>query len=394
MKYLFKTLIVVIIIYIISRGILFVFYRGHNINYNIGNFLVKEKFTANDKYYFKIKSDKMNINFKIKENYNKSQNVIKKLIYEEVDGYKCLLPIFKDKKIITDIMCLKDDTIFYAGSLNNILIINKFQKHGYDPNKFQDSAKKLNISNTQSIYKENISKNTYLAIETYRGLTLFNGKDTKIKLFENDVYKKPISIFTDKYYIVADYASEYTFKNFHVVNIINGEKNNIRSYNDISFDSYIMGEVDNNVYLFDKENKEQYKIDLKYETVETVGNKNDIKFYNGKWSNISLQEALKEKKFTTYNDEKGYEKVDKFNGYYYYYKKEDEYKIYRSDEENPKLKTYLFSASDLNTKYIKDKIYFRKGTDFCYYTNKGVRKVLTEKELEFNDDITLGIYEK
>ena len=88
------------------------------------------------------------------------------------------------------------------------------------------------------------------------------------------------------------------------------------------------------------------------------------------------------------------EKVDKINGYYYYYKKENGYSVYRSDEENPKLKTYLFNTSDLNTQYIKDKVYFRKGADFCYYADKGVRKVLTEKELEFNDDITLGIYEK
>lgn len=394
MKYLFKVLIFTVVIYIITRGILFTFYKGHNINYNIGNFTISEKFTANDKYYFKIKSDKIEINFKIKENYNKDKNIIKNIAYEEVEDYKCIMPIYKGKKVITDIMCLKDNIIYYAGLLNNETIISKFKKYGYNIEEFQDKAQRLNISNAESIYKENITKNTYLALETYKGLTLFNGKDTKIKLFENDIYKKPISLFTNKYYIVANYESEYNFKNFYLVNIINGETTTIRSYDEISFDSYIMGEVDNNIYLFDKENKKQYKIDLKYESVETVGDKNNIKFYDGKWKTISLQQALNEKYFTTSKDEKGYEKVDKVNGYYYYYKKENGYKVYRSDEENPKLKTYLFDTSDLNVTYIKDKIYFRKDNDFCYYTNKGIKKILTEKELEFNDDISLGIYEK
>lgn len=394
MKYLIKTLIITVVIYAVAKGILFTFYRGHSINYNIGNFTINEKFTANDKYYFKIKSDKISINFKIKENYNKDKKILKKLFYEEIDGYKCILPIYKNQKIITDVMCLNDNIIYYASSLNNKTITNKFKEYGYETGTFQDKAQKLSISNTQSIYKENISKNTYLAIETYKGLTLFNGKDTKIKLFENDIYKKPISLFTNKYYIVANYESEYTFKNFYLVNIINGEKTTIRSYDEISFDSYIMGEVDNNIYLFDKENKKQYKIDLKYESVEVVGNKNNIKFYNGKWETISLNEALSGKHFTTSKDEEGYVRVDKLNGYYYYYKEEDGYKVYRSDEENPKLKTYLFETSDLNIAYINDKVYFRKDSDFCYYTNNGIRKVLTEKEIEFNDDISLGVYEK
>ena len=61
MKYLIKTLIITVVIYAVAKGILFTFYRGHSINYNIGNFTINEKFTANDKYYFKIKSDKISI---------------------------------------------------------------------------------------------------------------------------------------------------------------------------------------------------------------------------------------------------------------------------------------------------------------------------------------------
>ena len=396
MKYLIKNLLIFLLVFIGLKQVIFMFDKGHNINYNIGNYNIKEIYTSNDNnYYFKIKSDKLSINFQIKENYNKSEKIIKKLHYKKIDDYKCLFPLFKENRQLTDIMCLKDNIIYYANTLNNKNIQNYFKKKGYK-NKYKDKAKQISITNTQSIYKENITKNTYIAIETYKGLKLFNGKETEVKIFENDVYKKPISIFTDKYYLVADYNSEYTFNKMHLVNIINGEKITIRSYDDISFDSYIMGEVDGKIYMFDKENNKQYEIDLEEKMINHIGNKNNIKYYNGKWTTITLSEAKSEKKFTSFKEIEGYEKVDKVNNYYYFYKKDnDTYKIYRADKNNKKLKTYLFDTTDItNITYINDNIYYKNQNTLILYSKNTSKKLITEKEIEFNNDISFGIYEK
>ena len=292
-------------------------------------------------------------------------------------------------------MCTKDNIIYYANTLNNEDIKKEFEKYKYK-NKYQDKTKQISISNTQSIYKENIKKNTYIALETYKGLKLFNGKETEIKLFENDVYKKPISIFTDKYYLVADYNSEYTFNKMNLVNIINGEKITIRSYDDISFDSYIMGEVEGKIYLFDKENNKEYEIDLEEKMINQIGNKNNIIYYNGKWTTITLNEAKSGKKFTTHKDIKGYEKVDKINNYYYFYKKDNnKYQVYRADKNNKNLKTYLFDTTDItNITYINDNIYYKYLNTFNIYSRNGSRKLISDKEIEFNSDISFGIYEK
>ena len=205
MKYLIKNLIIFLLVYIGLKHTIFISDKGHVVNYNIGNFNIKETYSAKDNnYYFKIKSDKFTTNFQVKENYRKSEKIIKKIYYKKIDDYKCIIPIFKGNSQLTDIMCTKDNIIYYANTLNNENIKKEFEKYEYK-NKYIDKAKQISISNTQSIYKENIKKNTYIALETYKGLKLFNGKETEIKLFENDVYKKQISIFTDKYYIVADY---------------------------------------------------------------------------------------------------------------------------------------------------------------------------------------------
>ena len=393
MKYLIKNLIIFLLVYLGLKYTIFILDKGHTVNYNIGNFNIKETYSSKDNnYYFKIKSDKFTTNFQIKENYKKSEKIIKKIYYKKIDNYKCLFPVFKGGKQLIDIMCTKDNIIYYENMLNNKNIEKEFKKYGYN-NKYKDKAKQISISNTQSIYKENIQKNTYIALETYKGLKLFNGKETEIRLFENDVYKKPISIFTDKYYLVADYNSEYTFNKMHLVNIINGEKITIRSYDDITFDSYIMGEVDGKIYMFDKENNKQYEIDLEEKMINQIGNKNTIKYYNGKWTTATLNEAKSEKKFTTYKDIQGYEKVDKNNNYYYFYKKDNnKYQVYRADKNNKNLKTYLFDTTDLtNITYIKDNVYYKFENTFNMYSKKGIE--LLQREIEnYKNKILQNIY--
>ena len=96
------------------------------------------------------------------------------------------------------------------------------------------------------------------------------------ELYSKQVLLKAAYHFTDKYYLVADYNSEYTFNKMNLVNIINGEKITIRSYDDISFDTYIMGEVEGKIYLFDKESNKEYEIDLEEKMINQIGNKDKI----------------------------------------------------------------------------------------------------------------------
>ena len=403
MKYLFKTLIIFTITFIALKFILFLFDTGHIVNYNIGNFKVKEelKTKENNNYYFELEHENFKINFQIKQNYNKAEKVISKIQYKKIDDYTCVLPIFKNGKILTDVMCLKDNDITYANNLNNKKIkeyLKTLEKYGYNQNDFQDKASEIKLSNTQTIYQDNFIENHYIAMETYKGLNLFNGSASNVEIFDNDVYTKPISFFTDKYYIVADYTENYTFKIFHVINIINGKQTDIRSYDDIAFDSYIEGAIGTDIYLFDRDANKQYKISIENESVEQFHDKDNLQTYNGKWENMSLSDAINGTTFNNYytDDIEGYDKVDKIGNYYYIYQQEnDHYKVYRSDIQNKKLKTYLFDTTNLNSIiYLDDTIYYQNGNTFYYYNNYGSRKVITNTELEFNNDISFGVYEK
>ena len=71
------------------------------------------------------------------------------------------------------------------------------------------------------------------------------------------------------------------------------------------------------------------------------------------------------------------------------------YKIYRADKNNKKLKTYLFDTTDItNITYINDNIYYKNQNTLILYSKNTSKKLITEKEIEFNNDISFGIYEK
>ena len=400
MKYLLRVLICLLAIFLLLKFVIHLLDDGHEITYNVGNFKVIERYDATDNNYsFVLKHNKFKLNFDVTADYNKAEAIINKIDYKKINGYECAIPIFKNNKILTDIMCKKGDVVYYAHDLDGKIsdYAKKMAKYGYNSKNYQDQAKKTRLSTTTTVYQDNILENHYLALESYKGLVLYNSDNMSVNLFDNDVYKKPISVFTDKYYVVADYNSQYTFKIFKVVNIINGTEKEVRSYDEISFDSVIQGVVDGEIYLFDKDAKVQYKVNLDDETVEKVSNDGNVKYYNGKWNTMSLTDALKDKKFDNYYvNISGYDKADKVGKYYYVYKKQDsKYLVYKTYNKKVSQKTYLFTTSDINSIiYTKNYIYFRDGNVFYYWSNKGVRKVIENTELEFNDDISLGVYAK
>ena len=399
MKYLLKVFLCLLIVFLLLKLIIHLLDDGHKVTYTTGNFKISENYDAKDNtYVFEIKHNKFHLTFDIIADYNKASNIITKINYKKVNNYECILPIFKDNKILTDMMCKKDDVVYFAHDLNDSQIneyAKSMQKYGYDKNNYLDKTKKTSLSSTIAVYQDNILENHYLALESYKGLNLYNSGNMAVNLFDNDVYKKPLSLFTDKYYVVADYNNEYNFKIFKVVNIINGTEKEIRSYDEISFDSIIQGTVDGEIYLFDKEAKAQYKINIENETVEKVSTGNTFKYYDGKWQEMSLSDALNEKKFANYKANiKGYAKADKIGKYYYVYQKENnQYLVYKTYNKKSSQKIYLFTTTDFNSViYIDKYIYFRNGNFFYYWSNLGKKKVLENKELEFNDDISLGVY--
>lgn len=414
MKKIFMVLLVLFLIYFgFQIGYSF-FENEHNTDYTVitedKKFTIKEVF-SNEKnlnsYFFEIVLDEEIFDYQISYDFKKSKQVIKNIYYYKDDEYSCILPLYSNNQVVNDILCKKDNIIYNYHNikgqnekLDNYVLTLK--EKGYDEDKFTDNSDNLKKEQL-TIYENNLLDKKYYALSNYKGVYLINnitgGKLQNISIFKNDVYKRPLSIFYKKYYVVADYNKDYRFDKFYVIDITNGKIKEIEVGNEVSFDSYIQGTENNSIYFFDKTYKIQYEINLKTNKIIEVGNENTgIKILtDGIWERISAVQALNQdvvftESIADFND---YELVHKVGSFYYLYAKNgSEYKVYSSNAQNFKQKAYLFDTSDTNRiVYDNNFIYYIKDSCIKYYKDDiGERTLVCDNEINYNTSIVYGVY--
>ena len=414
MKRMFGLLLILLIGYFSFQLIFRFIDKGHTEEYNITTngqvFSIKEIYTVNtdedDNYYLEIKVNDDTFDMQIYDNLNMSKRIITDIYYYDAD-YKCILPVINKEKY-GNVICKIDDTYYnYQDLKGKSESLDLFVKNlNIDEKEQQELASKNKIT----VYDNLIDKH-YIALETYKGITTINKKNMStivdINLFEKDIYTKDISCFIDKYYLVADYNKQTKFNEFKLVDITNNKVKTIKYDYDISLDSYILGTYENKVYLFDNSTKKEYEIDVKKETIIEVGNTNiGIKILvTGNFENINAYTVYQNKtKFTPYEvsytfNNQNYDLVLKVgkekSGYYYIFEKVGNiYKVYRSNIQNKINKTYLFETNSTELLYSKDSVYYLDGKTLKRYDNQGNKIVLEYSELEFNNNIKIGLFNK
>lgn len=414
MKKLFGLLVFLFVMYLIIQISFRIFDKGHSIEYKLDNFNIKEVYVQNvknetDNYYFEITIDNSMFNFETHKNLNRNSKVIKKVNYFKNSNYECIFPEFRDNTFVTDVICKKEQIVYYYDSLK-----------GKDP-ELDNFANKLgiNLDESENVLKQNgnlyiydnIVENHYIGIEDYKGIYSVNSSAIykKINLFDKDIYNKQITAIVGKYYISADYNEKYDFHEFKIINLENYSESTIVSNESISLDSYVQGVVGNYVYIIDRSNKVQYELDVKHKTIISVGNENTgIRIYkNGVWEDGNIYEAInKDLLFTKYStnntlNSKEYYRVDKvgnnLSGYYYIYKKtNNSYEVYRTPVQNTTNLNYLFRTSDINNViYLGEYVYYSDKNYIKYFNEvTGVKTLAQYNDLEFNKNLKFYLYIK
>ena len=94
------------------------------------------------------------------------------------------------------------------------------------------------------------------------------------------------------------------------------------------------------------------------------------------------------------NDFTSYDYVEEVDNYYYLYKKDGiSYKLYRVDKNNINIYKYIIDVPTTNI-YFKDNYLYYVYKDKLYYysDSTGLKIILENSELEFNDTIKYYIY--
>jgi hypothetical protein len=284
MKRLIKVMLLLVLIFIGFEFALVFLKGGHNVTYKIktGNseFIVKEVFTRNkttkskqtkdvNNYYFEITIDgdtKPTFNFKTFADYKNFKMLIKSIEYYSDDNIKCIYPVFKERKNDIDVLCSKDNILIdykeLKGTNKNLdQFVNSLVSKGYDLPAWHEVDASQDTYGKYKIYTNNIIDGDYFMLWNYIGFYIINknGNDN-IELFTRPEYDNNLGVRVGKYYVIPNYDERYDFSEINIVNLENGNIKEKTLGQKISYDSYIQGVVDNEIYLFDKENKIQYKI--------------------------------------------------------------------------------------------------------------------------------------
>ena len=168
---------------------------------------------------------------------------------------------------------------------------------------------------------------------------------------------------------------------------------------EISKDSYINGVINNEIYIFDKDELKQYKIYKKGKKIKEVGNKEDeALYYDLKFKKRNAYDFRDEEiTFKTFKDY--ISKVENSTSINYIRNNEDTYYYQTNNNDvyyyntNNKQKVLLFNKKISDFILINKTIFFiSEDTLYSYNINEGLKKLVVYSELEFNYKNRIAIY--
>lgn len=346
---------------------------NYKIEYKVNGYDVKTIY-KNKRFYFEINKD-ITYNFDLYESRKLSKTRISKIDEIELTNYSCVLPHIKD--ITTYPLCYdKVNKEYIDYNLIDDELLKEYQK---DSNKDSKPDKDF-------VYYNTLKNNEYMALWSYKGYIVMNGDSYKnINIFKKDRYDNSISYMIKNTIYMPNYDEEHEYSKLVTFNIETQKIEYINLNKKIDYDSYIVGNIKNKLYIFDNKNSILYELNLKKSKLEIISNneKGFIKYENGEWVNCSKTEYKIDKiKFNDTNT----------SNYTYIIKDEV---LYKKINNNKSINTRISNNINNIIFESKDDIYYiYEDNLYLYNPLNGNNKVFYNYELNFNKDNTIFTYIK
>ncbi len=249
--------------------------KDYEINYNINQFKIKEIYDKeNSTYQFNIEYQNKTYPYLITNKYSEKRELINNIEIITNEGNEiCLLP---ESDIISFYpICISNNELVSYNLITNKSDTYKYQKVSF----LNKDYAKLNI---------NFLNNASFLLYNYKGFYFINSETTKdIELFTKDIYSVSLIYQYDSYILIPDYNEDYYFNKLYLINMANGQVEDINLESEISFTSRFLGDYKNDVYIIDEKEEKEYKINIKRKKViETEF----LIFENGKLEKKSFNE--------------------------------------------------------------------------------------------------------
>lgn len=343
------------------------FLSNYDLEYKVNNHNVKTLYKEG-RIYFEIDSK---YNFDVYMNRKLGKTVIDKIIDINGDDFKCIYPTVKD--VLTYPLCNKDDINIDYHLIDSELL-----------NQYKKEIINIEKPDNKFYYYNNLDNNTYIAVWNYKGFIVMNGNSYKnIEIFKSDRYDNSLSYIKDNIIYMPDYDMEHEYNRLITLDITNNKRNVIDLEYTIDYDSYVVGTIKNNLYIFDNKHSVLYEINLKNK--KTIIKSNNeigyVKYLNDEFVSCSKSEYKVDK--ITFDTKKSLYKYSFDNG------------LYKTMNNNKNIKTIISNDDVSIIKEYNNRIYYVLD-DYLYEYEpyNGSNKIMYFFELNFNKDNTIFIYNK
>ena len=401
--------IIVFIILLVGYQILFNILKSeHKITYNIYDndteYEIDENYIRNNEYeiyYIDVNSDGYHYIFTVNNTFNKKKNVVKGVKLFSNNDINCMVIKMVDNSY-SEPMCIKDDLLHSYYSVKEELDMKKqLKKYEKQYKSTLDEANGINPivgRDKININSDYLDDNEYIVVYNLKKLIIFNKEYVDTVVFGTvDNYYNKYGVMIGKYYIVPSILEKPDINSFIIQNVKKRLTDNITlAGTAISKQSYNNGVYKNELYITDKSNLKQYKLNpIRMTFEEVTKDEKALLIKKGKEEEVSIYNLIDDDVYFTEAKNKTYKDID-YDELYpndifaYYYKDGAFYKVYEEYKDIPIL---LFEVNDPKNIIVrKDNIYFIEGSKLYKYNNNGLNELIDYKEFEFNYENIFDVY--
>jgi len=398
--------IVLMLLFFTYQFVVLFFTHGYQTEYIVQSsqnkdFAIKEEYNK-DYYLLNININNLEFPFYFNDIKIREKKIVSDILYHEFGDNFCIYPVLKEKKK-GYVLCSIDGNITTSTASHRDEVshfLTFLSEQGHNNVLSSDSEQHVSLDHLQ-VYKENLYPNHYLNVYHYKGLYLIN-KDSIVNrsILGKDAYDNPLGTLAGKYYFLPDYEQTLQFGAAYIYNVESQVVRDLKMRDDISYDSYVNGVIDNKVYITDRKAKVQYEFNLANSKVEIIGNL-DLggQYYNGtSFENLPMYEFLS---YDLYFESripseivmlpvKSFKKTS--FGYLYESTNHQVCVLYKNATKPVVL---IDEANMDNVILLGDYVYYRvEDMIYSYHLISGVRKVLYNPELKYNHNNIFSVYVK
>lgn len=404
MKKAVSYVIIFLLLIFVYQFIVIYFENSHEVNYEIAtkdkSFTINEAYEKkanNDGYLLTITSDdNREYVFYANNQYNKQKKIIKEIKYYEKDDYLCIYPIDYKNKNDFEILCNDGKKLYSYYYVNNQVDISDFVNELNLSYYYKQNLESEIKENDIVFYKDNYYDNEYLELYRYKYLYVLNKGDlNSISFSSTDIYSNKLGTYINNYFLVPVVNNNKMIDNYYVIDCKTKETKTIHFGNPLSNNIYIIGVLDDKLYIFDINNKTEYKIDPKGKYEEIGNTEKGFKIYeNGEWKKESVTEFVTNK--ITFNQDINpdlkykYDEIYESDREYYIVENNNLYKIYK---DNLDIRILLLNVEGKsNIRIENNRIYYISGEYLYRYDQYGIKTLVKNNEFKYNTTNIYNVY--